>query len=438
MDAETKALRTEYSKLSIVPTLQLFPYILLRLLFEIILFPISTIAFSYRVFGKTGFLWLQKLAGGTNPTKSTDRILFVGHGFGEARKAIQAAKAVHAAGKHQVAVWVEYPEPYRLLKSDNGPIPVALGPLNNPFSASIALMRWKPKAVIFIQRPARPNIAIVLRLMKVRAMVANVNISSRRIAIKKRQILPGMPHVLTGLVGVQGKIHKERLIEIGVPACTTRIFGPPFPQLFSPDESTRIREKWVSTLGLGGFSGTAIVAGSTREGEEAIVLDAFQNLRLSDPDARLILAPRDLNRLPEIEQLINSRGIEFIRNSGHSAGEIIPSVLLLDSYGELAEVYSVATVAFVGGTFLERVGGHSFSEPVNWGVAVTIGPHFGTQEASFEVCNEAEILTICHDANELCNAWVHFVDKQQESKLKAESLIERQSHVYENWVEAIL
>ena len=420
-----------------VPTSKLLPFYFLYLLFQLLIIPLLIIVFFFRLFSKSGMLWLRKLAGGTLPPKPFEYVVFVGHGFGEARKAIQCAQEITQDGKHLGAVWVEYPVPFLALSTNDHGVPIGLGPLNNPISVYIALRRWRPKALIFIQRPARTNIGMVARLMGVTAMVANVNISERRIRIKKRQLFPGLSHILTGHVGVQGDVHKKRLIEIGVPESTIRVFGPPFSRLYSQEESKKIHERWRLSLGLIDKPRTVIVAGSTREGEEEIVLEAFKKMHVFDQTAMLVLAPRQLERIEEVERQVERCSLQFERKTALSDANTTQQVLLLDTYGDLAEAYSIATVAFVGGTFLGKVGGHSLHEPAYWGVAITIGPHFGTQEASVEACLASEILTICNNADDLSRAWKKYATQIKESKLKAEELIERQSHIYSQWVDSI-
>jgi len=117
--------------------------------------------------------------------------------------------------------------------------------------------------------------------------------------------------------------------------------------------------------------GTWIVAGSTRPGEEAVVLEAFRAILSRHPRARLVLAPRHLARVGEVAGLVRAAGLESVLRS---AGEPRPgAVLVLDTMGELNAMYRLATAAFVGGT-LVPVGGHNVLEPAIAGVPVLFGP----------------------------------------------------------------
>ncbi|RLJ70615.1 3-deoxy-D-manno-octulosonic-acid transferase [Hydrogenivirga caldilitoris] len=111
------------------------------------------------------------------------------------------------------------------------------------------------------------------------------------------------------------------------------------------------------------------VAGSTREGEEEIILEAFLEVRKSLP-LKLVIAPRHVSRVKEVEKVLRGKGLSYARRS--SMGEEW-DILLVDTLGELKAMYSLADVAFVGGTFYPA-GGHNLLEPAFFGKPVVFGP----------------------------------------------------------------
>lgn len=114
------------------------------------------------------------------------------------------------------------------------------------------------------------------------------------------------------------------------------------------------------------------VAGSTHRGEEEIIFDAFQELAQSCANLFLVVAPRNVGRGAEIAAMAARRGLLAVRRSLSGAGE--GSVLILDTLGELASVYDLCDVAFVGGSLVpER--GHNPLEPAVHGKPVLFGPH---------------------------------------------------------------
>ena len=110
---------------------------------------------------------------------------------------------------------------------------------------------------------------------------------------------------------------------------------------------------------------TVLVAGSTAKGEEAILIDAWRQLLDRFPELLLVLAPRHPARAPEVEELLNSQAISFLRASEMESAPraSVANVLILDTIGELRAVYRHAAVAFVGGSLFAGRGGQNVGEP---------------------------------------------------------------------------
>jgi 3-deoxy-D-manno-octulosonic-acid transferase len=118
-----------------------------------------------------------------------------------------------------------------------------------------------------------------------------------------------------------------------------------------------------------------IVAGSTMKGEEAAVLRAFRRARTAAPNALLILAPRNPERFGEAEQLARAEGWKVAKRSDLAVdAEPRVDVVVLDSIGELATIYQLGTIVFVGGS-LVATGGHNVLEPAVFGKPIVFGPH---------------------------------------------------------------
>jgi 3-deoxy-D-manno-octulosonic-acid transferase len=117
-----------------------------------------------------------------------------------------------------------------------------------------------------------------------------------------------------------------------------------------------------------------LVCGSTVEGEEELLLAAFKSLQRTYRSAVMLLAPRHPERFDSVAQKISGEGINFIRRSAWNGTPISGGVLLLDTIGELASLYALATIAFVGGSLVPR-GGHNILEPAQFGKPILVGPH---------------------------------------------------------------
>lgn len=118
-----------------------------------------------------------------------------------------------------------------------------------------------------------------------------------------------------------------------------------------------------------------LVAGSSHDGEEAILLDALRLARRQFPNLSLILAPRHPERFADVARLLRASGFTVqLKSATDKAEWFSKDILLLDTVGELADFYALADIAFVGGS-LVPVGGHNVLEPARFGKAILFGPH---------------------------------------------------------------
>jgi 3-deoxy-D-manno-octulosonic-acid transferase len=154
----------------------------------------------------------------------------------------------------------------------------------------------------------------------------------------------------------------------------------------------RIAEEADATRLLKAIAGglRLVVAGSTLDGEEAALLEAWPRLLEADPQLAMVLAPRHPERFAAVAALLDKSGVAWVRRSDWRAqleGTIQPlkpgTIVLLDTIGELASVYSLASVAFVGGSLIPA-GGHNPLEPAQFGVPIVMGPHYANFRAITE------------------------------------------------------
>jgi 3-deoxy-D-manno-octulosonic-acid transferase len=145
-----------------------------------------------------------------------------------------------------------------------------------------------------------------------------------------------------------------------------------------------------------------LVAGSTARGEDEIVLQAFLDLTAKFPDLFLVLAPRHLERLPELEKLLAQRKLPFARAT-RLPDDSAAQVLLLDTMGELASVYHHAALAFIGGSLVENRGGQSPGEAAYAGIPVLIGPHHENQRELVQALVKERAAMVVRLAPDLAN-----------------------------------
>jgi 3-deoxy-D-manno-octulosonic-acid transferase len=142
-----------------------------------------------------------------------------------------------------------------------------------------------------------------------------------------------------------------------------------------------------------------IVCGSTADGEEIVLLNAFQDVLEQHPSAVMILAPRHPERFDKVAGLISTLNLPLVRRTFWNASRPVSGgVFLLDSVGELASVYALADIAFVGGSLLP-VGGHNILEPAQHRVAIMTGPHTFNFREIIRIFAENDALRVVESEN---------------------------------------
>jgi 3-deoxy-D-manno-octulosonic-acid transferase len=244
-------------------------------------------------------------------------------------------------------------------------------PADFGFAIGPYLRALRPDLVVLAESEFWPNFLRLARRSGARIAVVNARVSDRslprylQLRVLWRCVLR---HV--DLFLAQSEEDARRLVEIGAPEHRVRVGGNLKFDVAS--ESLSAIEMLRRVL----QAATAIiVCGSTAEGEEPIVLRAFTAVLEKRRGAVLLLAPRRPERFDAVAEQVAASGLKLWRRSQLAGNESLSSgVLLLDSIGELAAVYSLASVAFVGGSLVPR-GGHNILEPAQFGVATLVGPH---------------------------------------------------------------
>jgi 3-deoxy-D-manno-octulosonic-acid transferase len=199
------------------------------------------------------------------------------------------------------------------------------------------------------------------------------------------------------IFAMQSQEDARRIIALGAPPERVVVTGNLKTDL-APQEAGA-ESLWQRLLGLG-EDDLVWIAGSTHRGEDAAVLDAFARLRARFPLLVLLLAPRHPERVPEVERLVTGRGLKAVRRSNLPGARDRSAVIILDTVGELAQLYRVSTVVFVGGS-LVPTGGHNMLEPALLRKAVLFGPHTGNFRESAEVLLAAGGAVLVREGAEL-------------------------------------
>ncbi len=247
-------------------------------------------------------------------------------------------------------------------------------PLDFAFAIRPYLENLQPQLVVIAETEFWPNFLLLAHGSGARVAVVNARISDRSFP-GYRRVRRWLARVLQNvdLVLAQTDQDRERLLAIGAPAERVRVAGN-LKFDVPPPQPPAVVEQLRSALALA-EAGPVIVAGSTVEGEEPLLLRAFETLLTRHPRAVMILAPRHPERFNHVAAMIADLGIRFWRRTEWQPSRpMAGGVFLLDSIGELASLYALASVAFVGGSLVER-GGHNILEAAQYGIPVLVGPH---------------------------------------------------------------
>lgn len=245
-------------------------------------------------------------------------------------------------------------------------------PLDFSFAIRPYLEALRPELVVVAETEFWPNFLRLVRCSGARVAVINSRISDRSFPGYKRLGF-WIPKVLANvdLFLAQTEEDRRRLVEIGAPESRVSVAGNLKFDVAPPKPPAIVSSLRASLL----QSGPVLVCGSTLEDEEGSLLSAFRNILANHPQAVMILAPRHPERFAEVAALVETLAFRLVRRSLWSGEPLAGSVFLLDSIGELAALYSLATVAFVGGSLVPR-GGHNILEPALYGVPIVTGNHY--------------------------------------------------------------
>jgi len=246
-------------------------------------------------------------------------------------------------------------------------------PLDFAFAIKPYLRKLRPKLIIVAETEFWPNFLRLAGKSGARIAIVNGRISDRSWPGYKRwRLLLARVLEPVDLFLAQTEEDARRLLDIGACADRVQVAGN-LKFDVTPPAVLPIVSGLRAALREGG-AGPVLVCGSTVEGEEELLLAAFEKVQSRFPQAVMILAPRHPERFDHVAAIIVDRGIPFCRRSEWKAGPLARGILLLDSIGELAAIYALADLAFVGGSLVPR-GGHNIVEPALHGKAIVVGAH---------------------------------------------------------------
>jgi 3-deoxy-D-manno-octulosonic-acid transferase len=312
-------------------------------------------------------------------------------------------------------------------------------PLDVPWAVRAYLNAIQPRLLILAETEFWPNLLSGCLGRRIPVAVVNARISDRSWP-RYRQLRwfwqPLLSRISQALA--QSPLDAERLVAIGCPPNRVSVSGNLKFDIRAAQEAEATR-LLKSATGL-----RFLVAGSTLDGEEAALIEAWPRLLQSNPNLLMVLAPRHPERFNAVATLLKSSGVSWQRRSDwndptHAPAKVTAGqIILLDTIGELASIYSLASVAFVGGS-LFPAGGHNPLEPAQFGIPIVMGPHY----VNFRAITD-DLLT--HDAlriatkEDLAETLIRLLTNREEAAAlgaRAKQVFDQQAGATARTVEAI-
>jgi 3-deoxy-D-manno-octulosonic-acid transferase len=292
---------------------------------------------------------------------------------GEVLAVAGLVEELRRGSQHRIFVSTTTDTGQELARSRFGEANVFYFPMDFAFAIRPYLRALRPQMVVIAETEFWPNFLRLAHASGARVAVVNARISDRswpryrRFRRLMRKLLANVDLFLA-----QTAEDATRLQDIGASPERVRVSGNLKFDIPAPVPPAIVESVRASLAG--GGAAPVLVCGSTVDGEESLLLKAFENILVQHPRTVMVLAPRHPERFPTVVTLLEQMSVRFCRRSVWNGESLAGGVFLLDTIGELAALYALADIAFVGGSLVPR-GGHNIIEPAQHGVAIVVGNH---------------------------------------------------------------
>lgn len=291
-----------------------------------------------------------------------------------------------------------------------------LAPLDVPFVAGRVADKIDPDLYVCLETELWPILISQLSRNNTPALLLNARLSEKSITSYRRfKFFFGQIVRKFNVIGTITDQDQQRFVEIGAePDCVT-VTGNIKHDFNPPADRTGVIRKWTGILAVEPDT-DVIVCGSTHDPEEELLLPVYRTM--TDLHNQVwIVAPRHLDRLDTIVAMLNTAGVNHVLLSDLKQGETRTSrLVIVDTFGDLTDLFSIATFVFIGGT-LTPYGGHNIMEAAMWEKIVFFGPHIS------DFKDAAVILEHCGGG--------YRVDTVDEMEDRMESFLQDRTHLAE-------
>jgi 3-deoxy-D-manno-octulosonic-acid transferase len=310
-----------------------------------------------------------------------------------------------------------------------------MAPLDTPAAVKRAVQAIRPDLYICLETELWPVLLTEVRQAAIPMLLLNGRLSERSFE-RYRRIHHFMRSLLNGFqsIAVITEADGRRFAGLGVATHRIQVCGN-LKYDMPAERSSHMRALHRKRLGVA--DQVVFMCGSTHEGEEALLLPVFQQLAASAPLV-WVVAPRHLERLPAVQDFFRRSGLLFDRYSELATKTRSAAIVLLDTMGDLADLYCGGDYIFCGGSLVER-GGHNVMEAARWGRPVYFGPHMKDfRDAAdlliaggggFQVQNAEALATVLQDHLNRPEAYQKICAKAATIAAQQRGAVERQAGI---------
>jgi 3-deoxy-D-manno-octulosonic-acid transferase len=315
-------------------------------------------------------------------------------------------------------------------------------PIDLPWIIKHLVEMINPKLSIFVEFEARPN--FIYYLSRTGSKLVLINGSMDNKILKDYDYFPGL---LAGtlrkfdFLGMKTEEEVEKVKNMGIERNKIEVTGnikmDNSLKVIDENEKNSIKQRFKIPS-----DAEIIVAGSTHSGEEELIFRIYREVKREVKNVVLILAPRHIERTKRIKLLGESYQLKLVERTKIEAIDgwlKNDEILILDTMGELADLYSIATIVFVGGSLVDK-GGHNLFEPVVYGKPVLFGPFIQDFKESAESLLEHQIGIMVKDENDLKTRILSLLNDKDQQQLiysKASELLKEDKGLIEKCIKVI-
>jgi len=319
---------------------------------------------------------------------------------------------------------------------------VIYNPIDLFWCVRSSLNKVSPDLFINLETEVWPNFLWACKRLHIPAFLINGRISERSIE-NYRRLGFLMKDVLSvyRLLSMISELDARRIISMGADPKKVIIGGNAKYDLLGREARPELSKRMAGIYRIDG-NRPIFIAGSTREGEEEIIIEAYLDLRERYSELLLAIVPRHIERCRNIEFILRSYRLNYCLRSGMENDikrDSSVDVILVDTHGELFGLYSIGTIIFCGASLIP-LGGQNVLEAAVWGKPVMYGPSMKDFQGAKELLEKVGAGFQVNDKAELVKTAKWLLDNPEESKLlgeRARKEIERNIGSAKNQVESI-